>query len=308
MQSAVQPMVQPTMKPIPQFGHDGVAEADLETVLFLAALDARFGADFRGFKPAGVGRKLEDLVRRLGLSSISALQGEVLRNQSLGVEVIRVLSETAASSVGTPDYLMALRCAMVPVLRSAPWPAIWVADCSDAGLVILLLALLEEEGLAGRTQVFVTSASEPGSAMTDIAISGEQMDELEEQHRFSGGRMPLRSYFVQQDDGFALSPRLRAGVTCHAHDLSSDASFREFEAIVCARAWDEYGDALQQRALGVFGDSLCAFGLLQADFSNSGRCAPGEAFAPVLPAQGVFRRLPRWPLTTTTTAASTAGP
>jgi chemotaxis protein methyltransferase CheR len=275
-------------------GFDGVAEGDLETVLFLAALHARFGADFRGFNPARIQNKLEGLVQRLGLASISALQGEVLRSDALGTEAIALLSGGRTSSVGHPDFLMALRCAMVPILRSSPWPAIWLADCSDAGLVILLLALLDEEELAGRTQVFVTSASEAGAAMAELRISAMEMAELEHRHRSSGGRNALGSYFEPDRECFSLSRKLSACVTSHAHNLPSDASFREFQAIVCARPWDEYGDALQQRALGIFSDSLCTFGTLQVDFSGSVRTALGDpSFAPFLPAQGVYRRVPR---------------
>jgi hypothetical protein len=240
--------------------YDAVAEGDLETALFLAALHARSGVDFRGFKPARIQNKLEELVQRKGLASISALQGEVLRSDALGTEVVRLLSGSTMSSIG---------------------------------LVILLLALLDEEELAGRTQVFVTSASVAGAEMAELRISAAEMDELEHRHRFSGGRNALRSYFEPKRECFSLSRKLRACVTSHVHNLPSDASFREFQAIVCARPWDEYGDALQQRALDIFGDSLCAFGTLQLDFSGSVRTALGDpSFAPVLPAQGVYRRVP----------------
>lgn len=98
----------------------------------------------------------------------------------------------------------------------------------------------------------------------------------------------------QAAGGFTLGSAVRASLTCHVHDLASDASFREFETVVCARPLREYGFELQQRALGIFSESLCGFGVLQIDPSSAMRTLAADFnFAPVLPGQGLYRRLPR---------------
>ena len=292
---------------------DGV----LETSLFLTALHARFGADFRGFNPVVIKAKLDEQVLRSQLPHISALQGAVLRDQKLGHEVIRLLSTGHSASLNDSHLLMALRFAVVPILRSSPWPAIWIADCTHPGLVVLIAAMLKEEGQLERTQIYVTSADETFiEEIPRLRISAEDAEQLERLHQANGGHGSLRAYLDpapagetenagegsspgadgdnSQRGGFTLGSATRASLTCHVHDLASDASFREFETVVCARPLREYGFELQQRALGIFSESLCGFGVLQIDPSSAMRTLAADfSFAPVLPGQGLYRRLPR---------------
>lgn len=271
--------------------HEGV----LETSLFLTALHASFGADFRGFNPLVIRAKLDELVARRGLPHISALQGEVLRDTSLGQEVVRLLSTGPNALLSDSHLLTALRFAMVPILRSSPWPAIWIADCTHPGLVVLIAALLKEEGQLERTQLYVTSADELlMQEIPQLRLSALELDQLDVLHAANGGHDSLRAYLDTDGDAFVLGAATRAALTCHVHDLASDASFREFETVVCARPLREYGVALLHRALGIFSESLCGFGVLQIDPSSAMRTLAAEfCFAPVLPGQGLYRRLPR---------------
>ncbi|MDB5960890.1 MAG: chemotaxis protein [Massilia sp.] len=276
-------------------GGEPVHEGVLETSLFLTALHARFGTDFRGFNPLVIKAKLEELVARRQLSHISALQGQVLRDQKLGQEVIRLLSTGHSASPADSHLLMALRFAVVPILRSSPYPAIWIADCTHPGLVVLIAAMLKEEEQLERTQLYVTSADELlVQEIPALRMSSEEADRLDALHTANGGHASLRTWLQADADGFTLSEPMRSALSCHVHDLASDASFREFEAVVCARPLREYGHQLQQRALGIFSDSLCGFGILQIDPSSAMRTMAAEfCFAPVLPGQGLYRRLPR---------------
>ncbi len=274
---------------------EAVPEGALETSLFLTALHARFGADFRGFNPLVIKTKLEELVERCGLENISVLQGRVLRDQKLGHDVIRLLSTGHSASLNDSHLLMALRFAVVPILRSSPWPAIWIADCTHPGLVVLIAAMLKEEGQLERTQIYVTSADELFvQEIPALRMSPDDVEQLERLHAANGGHGSLLAHLEADGDGFILGAATRSSLTCHVHDLASDASFREFETVVCARPLREYGFELQQRALGIFSESLCGFGVLQIDPSSAMRTLAAEfCFAPVLPGQGLYRRLPR---------------
>ena len=274
---------------------DYPGEGVLETSLLLTALHARFGADFRGFNPLVIKAKLEELVARCDFENISVLQGRVLRDQKLGHDVIRLLSTGHSASLNDSHLLMALRFAVVPILRSSPWPAIWIADCTHPGLVVLIAAMLKEEGQLERTQLYVTSADELFvQEIPELRMSLEDVEQLERLHTANGGHGSLLSYLEADGDGYTLGAATRASLTCHVHDLASDASFREFETVVCARPLREYGFELQQRALGIFSESLCGFGVLQIDPSSAMRTLAAEfCFAPVLPGQGLYRRLPR---------------
>lgn len=88
---------------------------DLETTLFLQALEGQLGVDFLSFNPTDMQRKLARYVTSTGVASVSALQGSILRDETLGAEVIRMLNRSSAhvhnyaivwrrsNDFGTPD-------------------------------------------------------------------------------------------------------------------------------------------------------------------------------------------------------------
>jgi chemotaxis protein methyltransferase CheR len=271
---------------------DAGADA-LETRLFLQALEGRFGVDFLGFEAGPMQAKLEACLAASGAESISALQGRALRDELLGADVIRALNRSNTATPGEVFHQMALRCALLPLLRSAPWPAVWLADCTDAHVPVLLLALLHEENLLERTRVFVTSGAE--HALDDLRalrLSGADVERLQALHHSSGGQTHLTRHLRREGDTFTLDPALRAPLSWHVHHLGTDASFREFHAILAPRPLAEYGDALRARALRVFSASLCPFGVLQLDDGGCSRAALlGERFEPVLGDYGVYRRI-----------------
>lgn len=268
--------------------------AQLETSLFVEGLYRRYGVDFRGFEAAGLERKLEAFLTHAAIENISSLQGKALHDLDFARQAMRHLSHSTSDFFTGAQCFMAMRCAALPVLRSASWPVIWVAECGDPGLVMQLAVMLEEEGLLGKTQLFVTSANDEllGEAQA-IAVALGSMPERDERHMLGGGRRSLLDYCVREADSYQLRAELRQNIVWGQYDLASDASFNEFHLIVCQRPLKDFDLPLQRRALGLFSQSLCNFGILQVEppsdvlgteFAKDFTCLLGE--------QGVYRRLP----------------
>ena len=270
----------------------GVFADELETALFLRALEDRFGANFLEFELRPMRDRLMAYVTTSGAESISALQGRMLRDHRLAAEVIRALNTSTDAHSNNVLRLMALRCALLPVMRSAPWPAVWVADCTCLDVPLLLLAMLVEHGLSERTRVFVTSGVE--QALDDMRmrpISHVEVERLQKLHFGSGGTAPLQRYLRDEGNGLVLDLVSAGPLSWHVHHLGSDASFREFDAVVAPRPLGEYNDKLRTRALCLFSESLSPFGVLQLNDMQSNRAALDRAFLePVLGEYGVYRK------------------
>jgi chemotaxis protein methyltransferase CheR len=266
---------------------------ELETLLFLRALEDRFGAHFLEFDVGHMRDKLASYVTASGVESISALQGRALRDDALARDVIRVLNANTRPVLDNAFHLMAMRCAVLPLLRAAPWPAVWVSDCSTVHVPLLLLALLVEENLVERTRIFVTSGVE--QTLEDIRnapLSSAEVARLQALHLGSGGSGQLSRYLRPHAGGFVLDNAVSGPFSWHVHHLSSDASFREFDAIIAPRPFNEYNDSLRTRALGLFSESLCPFGVLQLNDTQCKRAAlEREHLEPVLGEYGVFRKV-----------------
>ncbi|MES3023451.1 MAG: hypothetical protein V4857_17950 [Pseudomonadota bacterium] len=266
----------------------------VETALLVEGVYRRFGVDLRGFDQPRLAARLAAFIARKGIDSISSLQGRVLRDDELARETLRFVAESTGAMAADGHAFTALRCAALPVLRSASWPVIWVAECGDAELVLQLAAMLDEEALLRRALLFVTHANEDLLAATAaLRIGARQLDGLEARHAKAGGKRALRDYLEGDGDAYRVRPAFRSGIVFCQYDLSSDASFRECHAIVCARPLHDFDGALQSRALEIFSSSLCNFGILQVE-APAGilHSALRRDFACVLAEQGVYRRLP----------------
>jgi chemotaxis protein methyltransferase CheR len=81
-------------------------------------------------------------------------------------------------------------------------------------------------------------------------------------------------------------------ITWAQYNLATDASFNEFELIICRRALGDFGTSLRRRALGLFRESLALFGMLSVDENGELDAAPFiSCFRVVSAENGLYRRI-----------------
>ncbi|MNU01677.1 hypothetical protein D3C72_2451500 [compost metagenome] len=71
----------------------------------------------------------------------------------------------------------------------------------------------------------------------------------------------------------------------------TDASFNEFNLIVCRRALPDFGPLLRQRVLQLFHASLAPFGVLALDRQFDESEALAAFYRPLLPLQPCYKRI-----------------
>ena len=266
----------------------------LETELFAEAAYREYGVELRGFEPEWLLGRLLAFNQHRMIRSISVLQGDVLRDVSLARDAFAFISENDGSFFIKPASFMALRCAVLPLLRSVSWPVLWVAECADSAFLMQLVIMLEEEGLLSRTELFVTNANEEVlNRVASLHVTPEEFHARDEVYIRGGGRAPLCNYFEQNETGYELQDRLRHHIVWNQHDLTADSSFNECHLVICQRKLTDYGSALRKRALKLFADSLCNFGILQLDgSSNPVTHDLMRDFTCLLNEQGIYKRVP----------------
>ena len=79
-----------------------------------------------------------------------------------------------------------------------------------------------------------------------------------ENHRQSGGKSSLSDYYTAAYGRASFSRGLRQRVVFYDHSLVTDASFGEMHLISCRNVLIYFDKALQNRAVGLFKDSLGA--------------------------------------------------
>lgn len=259
------------------FAADPAVE-ELEIALLLDALYQRHGHDFRDYDRALVRRALLGVMAERDLKTVSGLQERVLHEPGAAARVLRALALPARDLFDDPPRAREARELLGKSLRSAAVPKLWLAECAGAGQAWTLAILLLEEGVLARTEIFATVANDELLAeMRTASLDAATLPALQKHYQDGGGSGRLAEYFKVVDGRAVLLPQLRAHITWAGHNLVTDASFNEFQAIVCCRDLRDFGPPLRQRALRLFHDSLARFGVLGI------ACAlgPGDAVAAV---------------------------
>jgi len=235
----------------------------LEIALLLEALHYRHGYDFRGYAFPFLARRLRRRVQEEGVRTVSGLQEKVLRDSAAMGRPILGLSVATTSMFRDPGFYRGLRERVLPVLRTYPVIRIWHAGCSSGEEVYSLAILLMEEGVYGRSRIYATDVQ---PTLLQRAAAGavelEAARRWEAAYRAAGGRRQLSAYYSAQGAHAFLAPELRANVMFAQHNLVTDASFNEFNLILCRNVLMYFDSPLQQRAHGLLCDSLVRFGFL----------------------------------------------
>ena len=273
------------------FGADPAVE-ELEIALLLDALYARHGHDFRDYDRALVRRALLGVMAERALRTVSSLQERVLHEPGAAARVLRALAVPPADLFDDPPRAREAREVLGKSLGSAAVPKLWLAECAGAGQAWTLAILLLEEGVLARTEIFATVANEELLAeMRAATLDAETLPALQRHYRAGGGSGQLADYFEVRDGRAMLLPQLRARITWAAYSLVTDASFNEFQAIVCCRDLADFGPMLRQRALRLFHDSLARFGVLGIDCPLGHGDAIAAAYQPIAGQAGWYKRV-----------------
>jgi chemotaxis protein methyltransferase CheR len=244
----------------------GLAVEELETELLLEALFQRFGYDFRAYDRAAVRHKLAATLQARGAATLSGLLEKVLHDPGAASGVLRALSVKPCILFDNPGHVRRLRNVLAPSLRGWPVPKVWLAECAGVGEAWTLAIVLAEEGLLDRLEIHATLANEEMLAeMQDGWLALADIEAAAPRHAEAGGVAPLASYFDIRDGQARLQPHLRRRITWSQYSLVTDASFNEFQAILCCAALGDFGPVLRQRVLRLFHDSLARFGVLCID-------------------------------------------
>lgn len=272
---------------------DGVE--DIEIHLLLEALHRRYHYDFRHYARASVRRRLRLARERLGFASLSMLQDALLRDAALVPRLLDCLTVQVSEMFRDPPYFRAIRDRVVPHLRTYPSLKVWIAGCSGGEELHSLAILLREEGLLDRTLLYATDIS---PTALEAAASGvyalDRIGAFARNHQRSGGRSPLSDHYTAAYGRAVFDRSLRGRVVFSDHSLATDAVFAECQLISCRNVMIYFDRPLQDRAVGLFRDSLARSGFLGLGSRESLRfSAHADAFSAFAGEERIYRRRDR---------------
>lgn len=253
-------------------------ESDLQEIeirLLLEGLHLRYGFDFRNYALASIRRRIGSRLEAEGVKSILGLLEKILHDPQCMERLLLALTVHLTSIFRDPGFYVAFRNRVLPVLRTYPYVRIWNAGCSSGEEVYSLAILMKEEEFYERCRIYATDMSE---AVLERAKSGiyslDAMKQYTDNYLKAGGKEEFSGYYIADHKNVIFRQALRENVVFAPHNLVSDASFNEFNVILCRNVMIYFNDKLQERVHKLLYDSLGMFGFLGLGSKESLRFSP----------------------------------
>lgn len=266
---------------------------DIEIRLLLEALYQRYHYDFRSYAQASIRRRLRQARQQLGFATFSAMQERLLHDESFLQTMLGYLTVQVSEFFRDPSYFRAIREQVIPRLRTYPSLKIWIAGCSTGEELYSFVILFREEGLEDRTIFYATDINQDALDAAGRGIYAlDRIKGFTENHRQSGGKSSLSDYYTTAYGGAVFDKSLRERVVFSDHSLVTDAVFAEMQLISCRNVMIYFDRELQDRAIGLFRDSLARGGLLGLGSKESLRFSRhSAAFADFVRTEKLYQKV-----------------
>ena len=269
-----------------------LSDFEIELQLLLDAIFLKYHYDFRGYAQASLKRRVRTALERFGCSTLSQLQDRVLRDATLFQALLDLMTVPVSDMFRDPSYFLTIRRSVVPWLRTYPSLKIWVAGCSTGEEAYSLAILLREEGLLERTLIYATDVN---AATLEKAAEGvyavDRVAGFTENHRQSGSTTSLSEYYTAAYGRAVFDKALKSNIVFSDHSLATDSVFAEMQMVSCRNVLIYFSRPLQDRAFGLFRDSLCHRGFLGLGAKESIRLSShAEAFTELAPGTRIYQK------------------
>lgn len=257
----------------------------------VADLYEHCGVDYRRYAPASLRRRLLRQMQVEGLSDIASYRDKLRGDSACLGRLMLALSTHATSLFRHPRFFRVLRDTVVPMLRTYPSINVWCAGCSTGEEAYAAAIVLQEAGLTAKSRIYATDAAEVALARAREGVY--PVDCLREaDYLAAGGTASLAQYLHAHGDHAAMDPSLRDRIIFAQHSLATDASFNEFQLILCRDVMIYFDVALQAHALSLLHASLCRFGILGIGRAESMRLHPRALqYEAIDPRDKIYRRM-----------------
>ena len=264
----------------------------IEVRLLVEAIFQRYHYDFRHYSMASLTRRLIQACEAFQTESLSALQERVLHDPEMLPKLLGYLTVQVSEMFRDPSFFKALREEVVPHLRTYPSLKVWVAGCSAGEELYSLAILFREEGLEARTIFYATDINPEALRKAEAGVySLERLPQFTRNHRASGGKSSLSDYYTAAYGNAIFDKTLRRQAVFSDHSLASDAVFAEAQLVCCRNVLIYFDRGLQDRAVGLFKDSLVRKGFLGLGAKESLHFSKhSAAFTALVQAERIYQK------------------
>jgi len=266
---------------------------DPELAHLLDGIYRSYHYDFRHYAEASLHRRMTAALAHFRLPSLAQLTARVLADPAMFTGLLRFLTVQVSDMFRDPSYFRALRERVVPYLRTYASLKLWVAGCATGEEAYSLAILLAEEGLLERSLIYATDINPDSLRVAQAGVyATDRLKRFSENHRLGGGKSSLADYYSAAYGNAVFDRSLKNAIVFSDHSLATDSAFAEMQLVSCRNVLIYFERDLQERAIGVFHESLCRRGFLGLGLKETlrfTRYAP--IFNELVPEARIFQKL-----------------
>jgi chemotaxis protein methyltransferase CheR len=253
----------------------------------------RYGYDFTGYSGASLKRRIDRIYWMDQFPSFAEFRYRILNDAAYFKHFVEEFTVNVTEMLRDPSFYRTLRETVIPKLATYPFIRIWHAGCSTGEEVYSMAILLKECGLLNKSRLYATDLN---SQVLETARKGifpaGQMRQYAENYRNSGGARDFSAYYSANYNLVKFEEELGEKMIFATHNLVADASFNEFQLILCRNVMIYFNKELQARVLQLFDNSLETLGFLALGTKESLRFSHIESkYKLVVPGQKIWRKL-----------------
>lgn len=265
----------------------------IEVQLLLEAIYRHYGFDFRNYAMASLKRRIWNTVYAENLTTISGLQERVLHDRDCLERLLVGLSVNVTAMFRDPEFYIAFREQAIPLLQTYPFIRIWHAGCSTGEEVYSMAILLYEAGLYDRCRIYATDMNEIVLRQAKAGIFPlDLMQDYTQLYLQAGGKRSFSEYYTAAYSSAIFRSFLRENIVFSPHNLATDASFNEFNVILCRNVLIYFNNQLQAQVHKLLYESLRTFGILGLGHRETLKMTPYEhCYEDLSAANKLYRRI-----------------
>lgn len=222
-----------------------------------------YGYDFTEYSEASVKRRIDSFINERKIKGVGYLKDLILGDERLFEEFIQGISVTVTEMFRDPLFYKSLRERVMKRLATYPFIKIWIAGCATGEEVYSVAILLMEAGLLQRSIIYATDINQKSLTTAKNGVyPANNMKLYTSNYQQAGGAGAFSEYYKANYNAVMFDKSLKQNIVFSSHNLVTDKSFNEFEIIMCRNVMIYFNQALQNKVINLFYESLCVFGFL----------------------------------------------
>ncbi len=222
-----------------------------------------YGYDFSQYARASLKRRIQRLFTLDACTSFPDFQRRIRTDEDYFRRFVEEITVNVTEMFRDPAFYKALITEIFPVLATYPRIRIWHAGCATGEEVFSLAILLEEANLLQKTLLYATDINPD---VVEQARKGifplRYMKTFSKNYLKAGGKEEFSTYYSTRYEYALMNERLKASMIFATHNLAADASFNEFQLILCRNVLIYFNKNLQEKVFKLLDNSLEPLGFL----------------------------------------------